>query len=117
METPPPLPPTTASEDKTAAILAYITIIGFIIAIVLNGQKKTKLAGYHLRQALGIYLTATALAIVLAITVVGMIALPLLWIGTLVLVVLGLISAAKGETKPVPLLGEKYQKWLGTAFD
>ena len=117
METPPPITPSSANEDKTAAILAYITVIGFIIAIVLNGQKKTKLGGFHLRQALGIFLTALAGGLILAITVVGTVLIPVLWIGTLVFVIMGLISAAKGENKPVPLLGEKYQKWLGNAFD
>lgn len=27
----------TAMEDKTTAIIAYITLIGFIIAIILHG--------------------------------------------------------------------------------
>ena len=46
-------------EDKTVAILAYITLIGFIIAIVLHGQKKTALGAFHLRQMLGIFLTGS----------------------------------------------------------
>lgn len=36
-QTPPP-PATT--EDKTAAIIAYLTLIGFIVAIILNSGKK-----------------------------------------------------------------------------
>ncbi len=40
-------------EDKTVAIVAYLTLIGFIIAIILNGQKKTALGAFHLRQMLG----------------------------------------------------------------
>lgn len=46
-ETPPPVAGTT--EDRTVAILAYITIIGFIIAIVMHSSKKTAIGTYHLR--------------------------------------------------------------------
>jgi uncharacterized membrane protein len=34
----------------------------------------------------------------------------------LVLWIMGLISAIKGEMKPVPLMGPLYQKWFGNAF-
>jgi len=32
---------------KLIAILSYITLVGWIIAIVLNSQSKTKLGSYH----------------------------------------------------------------------
>ena len=51
-DTPPPAAP--VKEDSTVAILSYITIIGFIVAIILHGNKKTSLGSFHLRQALGL---------------------------------------------------------------
>ena len=57
---PPGTPPRTA-EDRTVAILAYVTIIGFIIAIVMHGSKKTALGSFHLRQVLGLIVTGLAL--------------------------------------------------------
>jgi hypothetical protein len=33
-----------------------------------------------------------------------------------VLVVMGFISAATGQQKPLPLVGEHYQKWFANAF-
>jgi uncharacterized membrane protein len=39
------------------------------------------------------------------------------WVALFVLWVIGLISAINGQMKPVPVLGEYYQKWFGTAFD
>jgi len=113
--TPPPVtspaPPvaTAASEDKTVAILSYITLIGFIVAIVMNSNKKTKLGAFHLRQMLGLILTSF-LCIIPLLNIVILICLFVLWI-------LGLLSATKGEMKPVPLVGPLYQKWFGTAFD
>ena len=39
-ETPPPAAtPAATTEDRTVAILTYITLIGFIVAIVLHGSK------------------------------------------------------------------------------
>ena len=35
----------------------------------------------------------------------------------LVLWVMGLIAAINGERKPMPVVGEMYQKWFGNAFD
>ncbi len=114
---PPPPPAAPVTEDRTVAILAYITIIGFIIAIVMHGSKKTALGSYHLRQALGLFITGVVCWIVLLIIpVVGWILLPFVMLGIFVLAIMGLIAAAGGQQKPVPLLGEKYQKWFGNAF-
>ena len=114
-ETPPVAPVT---EDRTVAILAYITIIGFIIAIVMHGSKKTPLGSFHLRQALGLFITAFCCWLVLLmIPVVGWILIPFVMLGILVLAIMGLIAAAGGQLKPVPLLGDKYSKWFANAFN
>src|SRR5882724_6420113 len=110
--TPPPVtasaPPAAASttEDKTVAILSYITLIGLIAAIVIHSNKKTALGAFHLRQALGFYLTVMAFTIaqfvLLVIQILGWLAVPVIWLGLFVLVIMGLISAIKGEMKPLP---------------
>jgi uncharacterized membrane protein len=122
--TPPP-----ASEDKTVAILSYLTLLGFIVAIVLNSSKKTKLGAYHLRQTLGLILTSivgwivafVVIIVVAFIPFVGLILIPLIWIcfvgSVLTLWVMGLIAAINGNMKPMPVVGPLYQKWFGTAFD
>jgi uncharacterized membrane protein len=127
MDTTPPPPPSTltselpASEDKTVAILSYITLIGFIVAIVLHGNKKTSLGTYHLRQALGLMITAVVCwigVIILAfIPIIGWLTGLVLWLGLFVLWLMGFISAASGQKKPVPVLGEHFQKWFAGAFD
>lgn len=40
---------------KKVSILAYLTPIGFIIAIFKNYKKSTQIGAFHLRQALGLY--------------------------------------------------------------
>jgi uncharacterized membrane protein len=114
-------PPPAAGEDKTVAIISYITLIGFIAAIVIHNGKKTKLGAFHLRQVLGLMLTGVGLMvcnIILAfIPYVGRLASSALCIGMLVLWVMGLIAAVNGQMKPMPVVGPLYQKWFGTTFD
>ncbi len=106
------IPASAINEGKTTAIIAYLTLIGLIIAFVMNNEKKNAFAALHIRQALGLGLTGLALAIVNVIPILG-------WIlglfGSLLLVVLwviGLIGALNGKEKLVPILGKKYQEWF-----
>lgn len=114
-------PPAAGPEDKTAAIIAYLTLVGLIIAILIHNGKKTKLGAFHLRQALGLFVTAVALGVcqvvLLFIPILGWLAIFALWIFFFVLLIMGLIAAINGEMKPTPVLGPYYQKWFGTTFD
>lgn len=117
-----PTPPATTNEDRTVAVLAYITIIGLIIAIVIHTNKKTAIGAYHLRQGLGLTVTGLALwvaaMIITMVPVLNLIMLlwPIICIGLFVLWLFGLIAAAQGQQKPIPLLGEHYQKWFAGTF-
>ena len=105
-----------ATEDRTVAILSYITIIGFIVAILMHQNGRTRLGAFHLRQVLGMVLTATAGAVCAVVPILGWIVWFLVIAGLFVLWLLGLVSAIRGDTRPVPLLGEHYQRWFAGAF-
>ena len=113
-----------AQEDKTVAILAYITLIGYIVAIVMHGNNKTKIGSYHLKQATGLILFSVAcwlaifiMAFLPFINFLILILSPILWIGILVLVILGVINAANGAAKPLPVLGSLFEKLFANAFN
>ena len=113
-----------AQEDRTVAILSYITVIGFIIAVVLHSSKKTALGAFHLRQALGLLISFTviwvALMIVAVIPIIGLITIPLfplVGLAVFVLAIMGLIAAANGKHTPVPVVGAHFQKWFATTFE
>lgn len=102
--------------NKTAAIVAYITIIGWIISLVTyNNQpetEKSSLVRFHLKQSLGIFLVYMAYYILISF-------IPGLWrIGSLLGLVLfvfwiiGVINAAGEKEKPLPLIGEMFDKNL-----
>ena len=45
-------------KSKNTAIVAYLTIIGSIIAIFMNQEEnKSEFASFHIRQALGLFLS------------------------------------------------------------
>ena len=119
--TPAQTPPSAAGEDKTVAIISYLTLIGFIVAIILHSSKKTKLGAFHLRQMLGFMLTWIAVVvcqfILIFIPILGWLAIFALYISMLVLWIMGLIGAINGEMKPMPVVGPLYQKWFGNTFD
>ena len=47
-------------DGKTIAIISYLTIIGWVIAYVMNSNNKSQIAFYHLRQSLFIMVAAFA---------------------------------------------------------
>ncbi len=57
--------------NKTIAILAYITLIGWIVAVVMNNEKKDDFASFHIRQMLGIGCTSLVLAALNVVPILG----------------------------------------------
>lgn len=103
---------TRDTQDKTIAIVAYLTVIGLVVALVMNNEKKDLFSTYHIRQSLGLVLTSIALSLINVIPILGWI---VSLIGAFVLLymwVMGLLNAVNGREKPVPILGEKYKEWL-----
>lgn len=123
-DTPPVAPVAPASsEDRTVAILAYITLIGFIIAIVMHSSKKTVLGAYHLRQVLGLFVTGLVIwlpcmiiSFIPFVNLLMVVLWPAIGITLFVFWIMGIIAAVNGQMKPLPLVGEHYQKWFAGAF-
>lgn len=92
-------------QAKMIAIVSYITIIGWIVAIIMHQDAKNKFAAFHIRQTLLLYITGFILGF---IPFIGWI----LWIGVLVLWIIGLIDCINEGTKPVPVLGGYAQEWF-----
>ncbi|MEZ5083391.1 MAG: hypothetical protein R2750_08080 [Bacteroidales bacterium] len=89
-------------NSKTVAILSYITIIGWIVALVLHSNNKSELGAFHLRQALGLFITGF---ILVWIPIIG-------WFLNIVVfafLIVGLIYAIQEEKKTVPFVGDFYQ--------
>lgn len=122
MENINPVPQSSAKEadGKTAGIISYFTLIGWLIAyFLMHKDKKTEIGSYQLRQTLlfniiaiiigwglnfilGLLIVSTGLFFLVFLSYLIYIALFVLWI-------IGLIGAINGEKKPIPLIGERAQ--------
>jgi uncharacterized membrane protein len=94
-----------SSEDKTAAVVSYLTLLGWILAYLIYGKNKTEFGAFHLRQSLGLHLT---ILLLLLFGIVGRILIVLVFI----FLIIGFIYAIQGEKKTVPLIGDFFQAIL-----
>ena len=102
---------TSSDNSKTVAILSYITLIGWIIALIMHNNNKSEFGAFHLRQALGIIIVSIGAAIVSSFIGIALLS----WIVQIAIIVywvLGFIGAIQGEKKLVPLLGAQFQDWF-----
>jgi len=106
-------------DSKTLALVSYIfTPIGWLISFFsYQGQEKNSLVSYHLRQSFGLFLVGLALWVlmmiltsILAWTLFFLISLLnfVIWVGLIVLMVIGILNASKGEEKPLPIIGQMF---------
>jgi uncharacterized membrane protein len=96
-------------QGKQTAIVSYLTIIGSIIAIFMNSETKNAFASFHIRQALGIFVTFFLLGYPVGYFNSWMIT-GSFWTFIFILWLFGFMNALNGEQKSVPFLGEFYQK-------
>lgn len=92
-------------DDKTKAIIAHFTIVGWVISLVINIQNKEELTSYYLRQLLGIYLTGLLFSL---IPYIGWV----VWVVVFIFWVLSLVGAVQGEKQETPIVGAYFQEWF-----
>ncbi len=97
-----PVPVIVQDNSKTVAILAHITFLGWIIAIILNSQHKTELGSFYIRQMLGIFLSIFILIFIPIIGWIAIILMAILWL-------ISLINAINDKLTPVPVIGSLFQ--------
>ena len=97
----------SASDHKVWAIVGYIIPILFFIPLVTDA-KNDPFAKYHANQQLNLLLfwvIGQVAASVLAIILIGLIIGPLVVLGGLIFMVMGVMNAVNNKMKPLPLIG------------
>jgi len=101
----------TVQDGKMIAIISYITVIGTLIAFIMNQNKHNYFASFHIRQAIGVFAVGLLVNFISRYTNIDFLDM-ILGIGVFILWIMGLIGAIKGEERLVPLLGEQFQEWF-----
>jgi uncharacterized membrane protein len=99
----------SVADGKTAAITSYILIVGALIAMSMNSEDKNPFAAFHIRQSIGLSVTFISLGLIVSPFDNLMIS-SAMWLFVSILWAFGLYTAITGQTKPVPLLGNLFQK-------
>ncbi len=94
-----------ADTHKALAVLGYILPILFFLPML--AEKKDAFAMYHANQQLTLLLSAIVVQVVgTVIPFLGwFLILPVGMLVLIVLAIMGVIHAAKGEMKPLPIIG------------
>jgi uncharacterized membrane protein len=104
-------------KGKAAAVISYITPLGWLIGLIIHSGRRTPLSAFHLRQSLLLHITSLLLygiqVSLLYVPVIGwllgflMLLAGIVW---LFLWAIGIIFAFGGEARPVPILGRASQR-------
>lgn len=91
-------------DTKTTSIVAYITVVGLIVALAAGEREGAK---FHINQALVIWIAGFASGIITAaVPFIGWIAGFVFSIFLIVCWFIGIIAAINQEEKEIPLLGK-----------
>ncbi|GGZ67586.1 hypothetical protein [Algibacter mikhailovii] len=96
-------------KGRKNAIISYITIFGTIIAYYLNNDNKSDFASFHIRQALGLWLTFFALGYIIG-SFNSWLITSSFYLFFAVLFIYGFSNALGKKAQEVPLVGALYQK-------
>ncbi len=97
----------TIDEGKTMAIISYVTLIGTLIAFIMNNSKNNEFAKFHIGQAVRAWVTGFVIGIAarILISITGIGLLSFLGYAGLILAVIGLINAINGKVEKIPFVG------------
>ena len=97
-------------DANVAACLSYVFgLITGIIFYVL--EKENKFVKFHAMQSIVVFGAVFVLGIILPfIPVIGLILLPIVYIGSIVLWILLMVKAYQGETFKLPIAGDIAEK-------
>ena len=96
-------------KSKNTAIIAYLTIIGSIIAIFMNQEEnKSEFASFHIRQAFGLFLSFFLLGYFVGYAN-SWTATSAFYIFYFILWIYGFLGALQGEKKEIPVVGGLFQ--------
>ncbi|GAA4144773.1 hypothetical protein GCM10022216_28100 [Sphingobacterium kyonggiense] len=101
----------TSMDSKLQSILSYLGIL-WLVAYFMGKDQRDDFSRFHLKQGLGLiifsFIFSIALGIIAAIVPAIGIFVNIASILILVLLVIGIMNAANGKMKPLPIIGDYF---------
>lgn len=113
--TPAPQATQSGLSDNAAGALAYVTIIPAIVFLVVEPYNRNSYVRFHAWQSIFLGIAAFAVDTVLSfIPILGwFVLLPLAMIGFLVIWIMAIMKALKGERWKIPVIGKYAEQQAG----
>jgi uncharacterized membrane protein len=109
-----PEPNQSGLTDNAAGALAYVTFIPAIIFLIVEPYNKNSYIKFHSWQSIFLGIAMFAVDIVLTvIPIIGWILLPFAMLGFLIIWIIVLLKALKGERFKLPFIGNLAEKQVG----
>lgn len=93
------------NRSNIIAIISHLTIIGWVVALILNQSNRSEFSSFYIRQSLGIFLIW---AVGSWIPIIKWVAMPV----GLILLILSIISAVNHKKEASPFVGQYFQIWF-----
>jgi uncharacterized membrane protein len=111
---PPPQAAQSGLSDNAAGALAYVTIIPAIVFLVVEPYNKNSYVRFHSWQSIFLGIAAFAIDTVLSfIPILGWVLIPFVMIGFLVIWIIAIMKALKGQRFKLPLIGKFAEQQAG----
>ena len=96
-------------KSKNTSIVAYLTLIGAVIAIFMNqDENKSEFGSFHIRQALGLFLSFFLLGYFVGYAN-SWTATSAFYLFYFILWIYGFMGALQGQKRLLPLVGTFFQ--------
>ena len=104
----PPSSPQGSSNNNGMAILAYLGIL--IIVPFLTDAKNDPFVKFHIKQGLVLIIAWIIMWFfqwfIIFIPIIGWLFSSVLWLGIVAFIIIGIMNAASGKTKELPIIGQ-----------
>ncbi len=101
-----------AEKKEAKSLNTGMAVIAYILFFVplLTEDKDDPFVKYHVKQGLVLFIAAIANMIFAMVPLLGWFLSPLIAIGLLILVIVGILNAVNGVEKPLPVIGQYADK-------
>lgn len=93
------------NNRNVIALISYITWVGFLIALVM-GDRSDRFIMHHMNQALIINIASVVGGVLAVLPLIGGLATSIVSLAVFVLDIMGIVSAYRGSTDPLPFIGD-----------